>query len=101
MSDDGRETAANIFDRTAKLAAGLASGTPGLGGLALAGAAGIAKTVAGIIRALGIDDAKKAIDELVARKNEGTITDADVAADDDSIVDAVSSLYDDDDAEKT
>ena len=98
MSDnDARETAATIFDRTAKLAGTLASGTPDPVGAALKIAAGIATAVAGIIRSLGIDGAKAAIDELVARRDEGVITDAHVARDDATIADTVSSMYGDDD----
>lgn len=90
---DAREIAANIFDRTAKLAASLGSRTPGPGGTALTVTSGIAAAVAGLIRSIGVGGAAEAINELAARRDEGVITPADVAADDDSIVDAVSSLY--------
>jgi hypothetical protein len=96
-NDDGREIVANIFEKTAKAAASLGAGLPDPAGAALAIGAGIASAIAGVIRSLGIDGAKEAIDELVARRDEGVITDAHVARDDDSIVAAVSSLYDDDD----
>jgi len=94
---DTRETAANIFDRTAKLAAGLARGVPDPASTALTVASEISAAVAGLIRAIGVDGAAEAINELAARRDEGTITPADVAADDDSIVDAVLSMYDGDD----
>ncbi len=93
---DARETAASIFDRTAKLAASLSKGARGTAGTALAAAAGISAAVAGIIRALGVDGAAEAIGELAARRDEGMISKDDIAKDDDSIVDAVSSLYGDD-----
>lgn len=93
---DKREVAATIFDRTAKLAGALASRASGDVGLALGIAAGISKAVAVIIRALGIEDAGKAIDELVARKNEGVIGDDDVAADDAEIASEVSDMFADD-----
>ena len=93
MSNDAKETAAAIFDRTAKLAGGLASTAPGAAGAALLVASGISAAVAGLIRALGIDGAKKAIDELTARRDEGRISPADVAADDAKISGAVSDLY--------
>jgi len=90
---DGKETAANIFDRTGKLAATLAGRSEGGAALALGVAAGISKAVAAIIRAVGVEDAGVLIAALARDKGAGTITPADVARDDDSIVDAVSSLY--------
>lgn len=90
---DKREVAATIFDRTAKLAGTLATRASGDVGLALGIAAGISKSIAVIIRALGIEDAGKAIDELVTRKNEGVITDDEVAADDASIARGVSDMF--------
>jgi len=100
MSDDGRETAANIFDRTAKLAAGLAPTLPDPAGAAVLVASGIAAAIAGMIRSLGIDGAKEAIEYLVAHKNDGMITDAHVARDDATIANAVSEMYDDDGGEE-
>ena len=95
MSDsEASETAAAIFDRTAKLANGLAAGMPDPAGAALKIAGSISGVVAGIIRSLGIESAKAAIDGLVARRDEGAITDAHVARDDGEIAAAVSSLYD-------
>lgn len=91
--NDGRDIAANIFDKTAGAAASIGAGLPDPAGLALKIAAGIAKAIAVLIRAVGIDDTAKAIEELVARKREGVITDDDLADDDDAIAGAVSDLY--------
>jgi len=91
MSD--AKKAANIFERTAKLAAGLAEGMPGAPGRGLRIASGIASTVAGLIHALGIDDAQKVIEELVARRDVGVITSGDVVADDASIAGSVEALF--------
>lgn len=95
--NDGREIVANIFDRTAKAAASLGATLPGTAGTALKIGAGIASAIAGVIRSLGIAGAKEAIDDLVARRDEGVITDADVARDDAEIAKGVSDLYGDDD----
>ena len=92
---DARETAANIFDRTSKLAAGLAERSPGDAGLALGIAAGISKAIAAIIRAVGIEDAGKLVDELARDKNAGVITDAELAKDNAEIASVVSGLYND------
>ena len=95
-NDDGREVAANIFDRTAKLAGGLATSVPAPASAALLVAAGISAAIAGLLRSLGVDGAKEAIDELVKDRDKGRIAPADVAADDATIANAVSDLYDDD-----
>ena len=90
---DARETAANLFDRTAKLARTASKGTPDPAGAVLLVASGIAAAVAALIRNLGVDGAAEAISDLAARRDEGAITPADVIADDAGIVDAVSSMY--------
>ncbi len=92
---DARETAATIFDRTAKLASTLMIRASGDVGIALELAARISNTVAAIIRALGIEDAGKAIAELGAGKDEGVITDDDLVNDDASVEGAISDLFED------
>lgn len=87
------EVVASIFERTAKLAAGMAAGAPPEVALALGVGAGLANVVAVLIRSLGIDDTKKAIDELVAARNVGKIGDAELEADDASIAGAVADMY--------
>ena len=97
--DDGREIVANIFDRTAKAAASLGATLPDPAGAALKIGAGIASAIAGLLRSLGVDGAAEAIDELVARRDEGVITNAHVASDDASIAAGVSAMYEDDHGE--
>ena len=87
------EVVASIFERTAKLAAGMTAGASPEVAVALGVGAGLASVVAVLIRALGIDDAKQAIDGLVAARNDGKIGDAEVADDDASIAGAVADLY--------
>lgn len=101
MSDDndndGREIAANIFDKTSSAAAALASTLPAPANVAVGVAAAIAAAIAGLLRALGVDDVQAAIDALVEERDRGAITDEHVARDDSEIMAAVSELYADDD----
>lgn len=91
--DKGREIAASIFDGAAVAAAALASLVPGVAGTGLGVAGALAKAVASLIRSVGTDNTKALIDELQRRKDEGKITDANVARDNQEIADAVSEMY--------
>lgn len=92
-SDDGREVAASIFERTAKLAATLADRTPGAPGAVLGIAASIAGVVAQIIRDMGVDDAGEAIAGLVEYRDDGRIGGDELAADDAAVADRIGELY--------
>jgi len=94
MTDKSKNTAANIFDRTSRLASGLAEGVHGNAASGFLLAAGISKLVATLIRTFGAEDAKALIEELAKRRNEGTISDDDVASDDASIAKSVQDLFD-------
>ena len=99
---DNRETAAAIFDRTAKLAGTLAGRSEGSAATALGVAAGISKAVATIVRAMGVKDAGVLIEGLARDKNDGKISNADLREDDKKVADAVDDMYDKkEDAEET
>lgn len=86
---DGREQVASIFDRTSVL----------MGkrdGLAFTVGSGLATVVATLVRSLGPEGAKKQIEDLMARKDDGVITDDDLASDDVKVMETVSGLYDGD-----
>ena len=56
---------------------------------------GIAKVVATLIQSLGVEGTRDAIAELVARKNEGVISNDDLSDDDKAIFAAVSEMFND------
>ena len=93
---DVRDFAAEVFDHAAGFGKARARRVVGSKALGFEVGAAIASAVAQLIRSLGADDAKKAINDLVARKNDGTIDDDDLRADDASIREAVADMFADD-----
>jgi len=93
---DIRDLAADVLEHAAGFGRSRARRSEGSQALGFEVGAAIASAIAELIRALGVDDAKKAIDELVARKNEGAIDDDDLRADDASIREAVADMFADD-----
>lgn len=93
MTDPTREIVADIFDRGATLALARVGDYPPDIGAGLAVGAALAKIVATLVRTLGVEDTKALVDELVARRNDGAISDEHVACDDDTIANAVASMY--------
>lgn len=96
MADDGREIAADVLDGAAELAAKIASssGDP-VAGLAVGIGAAITKIVAELVRSIGADGAKKAIEELKRRVDagEGVITAADIEEDDQYVDQYIRDLF--------
>ena len=90
---DYRDTAAQIFDQTARLADVGAQNLPDAAGSAFKIAAAIARAVAALLRALGIEDTHKAIEELVARQDAGKITDEVLAESDAEIQREITRMY--------
>lgn len=93
MTDKTREVIADLFDRTADLARARVGDFPTDVSAALTIGSGLAKVVATLVRAVGVADAKKAVEDLVAHRNDGVITDDNVIADNAKISDAVASMY--------
>lgn len=95
MPDDGREVAADVIDTVADIAAKLgALGGPGVG-VAVGIGAGMVKVLAELVRSLGVDTARKTLEELKRRVDagEGVITADDLAEDDQYVDDYIASLF--------
>ncbi|HHH29092.1 MAG TPA: hypothetical protein ENK57_12215 [Polyangiaceae bacterium] len=96
MADDGREIAATALEAGAEFAVKLAAATgdPGAGVAAGVGA-GLAGLVAELVRTLGVDNAKKTIEELKRRieTGEGVISVADIEADDRYVDDYIAQIF--------
>ena len=93
MSEDNRETAAAMFDRTGQLAGTLAGRLRGNAAVAVQGASAIASTIAVLIRAVGAKDAAVLIADLVERKGSGAITEKQIAEDDASVAEEINKMY--------
>lgn len=95
--DPGRELAASVLDAAASTATsiGTALGATGPVGAAIAAGAAIARVAASLVRSLGADPARKVLEELRRRidAGEGTITAAELDADDAAVDAYVESLF--------
>ena len=90
-----REIVAIGFDGVGKTLDGFSSLSP----LVTVGA-GMARAIGALVRNVGVQSAADDIAELVRRRDEGKISGDDVRADNESIVDAVASLYTEDEDTK-
>lgn len=88
MGDDGREIAAGVLEGAAATAEMMAAafGSNVAAGFLRAGAA-LARVAAKLVRTIGAENARKALEGLQARieAGEGRITDADLASDDEAV----------------
>lgn len=96
MADDGREMAVSVLEGAAEFAARIASasGDP-VAGVAVGIGAGLAGIVADLVRTLGVNGAKKTLEELKRRVDagEGIISDDDLAADDQYVDQYIAELF--------
>lgn len=96
MADDGREIAAVAIEGGAEFAAKIASasGDP-IVGVAVGIGAGLAGLLAELVRTIGVNAAKKTLEELKRRVDagEGIISDDDLAADDRYVDDYIADLF--------
>lgn len=96
MADDGREIAADVLDGAADFAARIAAGSGDpIIGVAVGAGSALAKIVAELIRSLGVDTARKTLEELKRRVDagEGVITVDDLAEDNRYVDDYIASLF--------
>lgn len=96
MADDGREIAATALEAGAEFAVKLAGSTGDpVAGIAVGVGAGLAGLVAELVRTLGVDNAKKTLEELKRRidAGEGVISVADIEADDRYVDDYIAELF--------
>jgi hypothetical protein len=96
MADDGREIAADVLEGAADFAARIAGSTGDpIVGVAVGVGSALARIVAELVRSLGVDAAKKTLEELKRRVDagEGVLTDADLAEDDRYVDDYIASLF--------
>lgn len=54
----------------------------------------LGRVVAALVKDVGAEEATRIITELHKRKNEGLITDGDIAADDEAVFDEIRTLFD-------
>lgn len=95
MADEEREIAAGVIDTVADMAAKLGQlGGPGVG-VAVGAGAGLLKVVAELVRSLGVDGARKTLEELKRRVDagEGVISADDLAADDQYVDQYIEQLF--------
>ncbi len=91
---DARSLAVTLIEGAASTAKVLAATLPDpTAKLAASGAAALLSMVASLVTTLGVDEAQKAVQALVERRDEGIITAADLTADDSAVMRDMAEWY--------